>query len=117
MCEDNEEYGFAEESPYIDLAVEVFSLLADATRVRIILALRDCERPVGELAEIVGKTPTVVSQHLAKMRLGRIVQARQEGRKMFYSLVNEHARTLVMQAVYQAQHAVEDNPLHPHWEN
>jgi len=112
MSEDTQACTFGVESQYVELAAEVFSLLADATRVRIVLALRDTELPVNALAEIVGKSPTAVSQHLAKLRWGRIVRARQEGNRVFYSLVDEHARTLVTQAVFQAQHAVDDHPAH-----
>lgn len=100
------------ESQYVELAVEVFSLLADATRVRIILALRDGELSVNELAEIVGKSPTAVSQHLAKLRWGRIVRVRQDGTRMFYSLASEHARQLVTDAVFQAEHSVDAVPAH-----
>ena len=46
----------------------------------------------GELAARVGKSPTVVSQHLAKLRWGKIVKARQEGTRVYYSLVDDHAR-------------------------
>jgi DNA-binding transcriptional ArsR family regulator len=98
---------FAPESQYVDLAAEVFTLLSDVTRIRIILALRDGEQSVSELAEQVGKSPTVVSQHLAKLRWGKIVQARQEGNRAFYSLIDEHARELVVHAVFQAEHVVE----------
>jgi hypothetical protein len=68
------------DSQYVELAVEVFAMLADATRVRIILALRDGELPVNRLAEMVHKSPAAVSQHLAKMRLGRMVTTRQAER-------------------------------------
>ena len=68
MREDSKRCTFDPESQYVDLAAEVFSLLSDATRIRIILALRGGELAVGELAERVGKSPTVVSQHLAKLR-------------------------------------------------
>lgn len=100
------------DSPYVDLAVEVFSLLADPTRVRIILALSGGELSVNHLAEVVEKSPTSVSQHLAKLRWGRVVTARHDGTRVFYSLVDEHARTLVTQAVFQAQHAVDEVPEH-----
>lgn len=103
---------FGVDSQYVEMAVEVFGLLADATRVRIILALRDGEHSVNDLASLVDKTPTAVSQHLAKLRWGRIVKARQDGTRMFYSLVDEHARRLVAHAVYQAEHAVDDTPAH-----
>ncbi|MBK7819802.1 MAG: winged helix-turn-helix transcriptional regulator [Tessaracoccus sp.] len=112
MREDNKVCSFGVESQYVDLAAEVFSLLSDATRIRIILALRDSELPVGELAERVGKSPTTVSQHLAKLRWGKVVQARQEGTRVFYSLIDEHARQLVTHAVFQAEHVVERLPPH-----
>lgn len=96
----------------MELAAEVFSLLSDATRVRIILALRDGELAVGELAERVGKSPTAVSQHLAKLRWGKIVATRQEGTRVFYSLIDEHARELVTHAVFQAEHVVDGIPPH-----
>ncbi len=58
---------------FVELAVEVFGMLADATRVRVILALGGGELPVNRLAEIVSKSPAAVSQQLAKLRLARIV--------------------------------------------
>ncbi|MGO1316705.1 MAG: ArsR/SmtB family transcription factor [Cellulomonadaceae bacterium] len=100
------------ESAYVELAVEVFSMLADATRVRIILALRDQELPVNSLAELVDKSPAAVSQHLAKLRLARIVLTRQEGTKVFYRLANEHARQLVADAIFQAEHSLSSDPAH-----
>lgn len=100
------------DSAYVELAVEVFAMLADATRVRIVLALREGELPVNRLAEIAGKSPATVSQHLAKMRLARMVSTRQDGNRVFYRLANEHARQLVADAIFQAQHAVETDPAH-----
>lgn len=88
-------------------------MLADATRVRIVMALRDAgELPVGRLAEIVGKSPAGVSQHLAKLRLARIVSTRQDGTRIFYRLENEHAQQLVADAVFQAEHSLGGTPHH-----
>lgn len=112
MREDTKKCTFGPDSQFADLAAEVFSLLSDGTRVRIILALRDGERSVNDLAEAVGKSATTVSQHLAKLRWGRIVRTRQEGTRVFYSLADEHARELVTQAVFQAQHALDASPAH-----
>ncbi|MGM7776510.1 ArsR/SmtB family transcription factor [Arthrobacter sp. KNU-44] len=100
------------DSQYVELAVEVFAMLADATRVRIVLALRNGEMAVGALAEIVGKSPAAVSQHLAKMRLARMVSTRQDGTRVMYRLENEHARQLVADAIFQAEHALGGTPAH-----
>lgn len=103
------------DSAFVELAVEVFALLADATRVRIVLALRDVEElSVSQLADIVDKTPTAISQHLAKMRMARMVTTRQEGQRVFYRLANEHAVRLVTDGIYLAEHALDSTPRHHH---
>jgi DNA-binding transcriptional ArsR family regulator len=96
----------------VELAVEIFSMLADATRVRLIVALSDNELSVNELAEVVEKSPAAVSQHLAKLRLARIVSTRQNGTRVFYRLENEHASQLVSAAIFQAEHSLEQSPRH-----
>src|SRR5829696_10088211 len=96
----------------VELAVEIFKMLADATRVRIVLALRDCELSVNKLATVVGKSPAAVSQHLAKLRLARMVATRHEGTKVFYRLENEHASQLVTDAIQQAEHSLGGQPRH-----
>lgn len=114
MDADKQMCGTDPESPFVELAVEVFTMLADATRVRIILALRDGELSVNHLADIVDKTPAAVSQHLAKLRLGRIVATRQDGQRVFYRLENEHASQLVADAIFQAEHSLGGTPRHHH---
>jgi DNA-binding transcriptional ArsR family regulator len=104
------------DSEYVELAVEVFAMLADATRVRLILALRDGERSVTELAERVNKAPTAVSQHLAKLRLARMVTTRQDGTRVYYRLTDEHARRLVSDAIFQAEHSIDGPARHHHRE-
>ncbi|RKR75259.1 ArsR/SmtB family transcription factor [Frondihabitans australicus] len=104
---DTEVCGLDPESEYVELAVEVFAMLADATRVRIILALRSSgEMSVNHLADVVDKSPAAVSQHLAKLRLARMVSTRREGTTVFYRLTDEHASELVVDAVKQAEHVV-----------
>jgi DNA-binding transcriptional ArsR family regulator len=112
MREDTTRRSFDVDDEYIDLAAEVFSLLCDPTRIRIILSLRTEELMVGELAERVGKSPTAVSQHLAKLRWAKVVQSRHDGNRVYYSLIDHHARELVDQAVFQAEHVVDIVPRH-----
>lgn len=88
-------------------------MLADATRVKIILALRNAEEmSVNHLADVVDKSPAAVSQHLAKLRLARMVSTRREGTTVFYRLTDEHASGLVIDAVKQAEHVVGAAPHH-----
>lgn len=106
MSEDKSHCTFGVQSEYVDLAAEVFSLLANPARIRIILALRSGESTVGDLAARIDRSPTAVSQHLAKLRWAKVVRARQDGTRVFYSLIDEHARELVMHAVFHAAHVV-----------
>lgn len=91
----------------VAIAVEMFAMLADATRLRIVLALANsAELSVNAIAELVEKPSPAVSQHLAKLRLARMVTTRHEGTKIFYRLVDEHASALVHGALSQAEHVV-----------
>ncbi len=114
MDADKQLSGLDLDSHFVEMAVEVFRLLADATRVRIILALRNGEVAVNDLAEVVCKSPAAVSQHLAKLRMARIVTTRQDGQRVFYKLANEHASQLVTDAILQAEHVIDVVPRHHH---
>jgi DNA-binding transcriptional ArsR family regulator len=114
MDADKQVHGRDPDAQYVELAVEVFTMLADATRIRLILALRDGELSVNNLAAIVEKSPAAVSQHLAKLRLARFVTTRQEGTRVFYRLENEHAHQLVSDAIFQAEHSLGGIPRHHH---
>jgi DNA-binding transcriptional ArsR family regulator len=112
MHVDTEPAVLGPENTYVEVAVEVFRLLADATRIRIVLALREGELSVNSLAEAVDRTPAAVSQHLAKLRWGKIVRVRQDGNRMYYRLTDEHAARLVVEAIRQAEHSVDESPRH-----
>ena len=85
-------------------AVGMLKLLADETRLRVICALLEGEHPVNELAELVGAQPAAVSQHLAKLRLARLVRSRREGTRIFYVLDDAHVRRLVEEVLSHADH-------------
>ena len=87
-------------------------MLSDTTRVRLLWALIDQEMAVNELAARVGKPAPSVSQHLAKLRMARLVRTRREGTQVFYRLENEHVAQLVRDAVYNAEHAGPEVPSH-----
>src|SRR5918912_2818307 len=96
----------------VSLVVEVFRMLADATRVKVLWSLTDREMSVNELAEHIGKPAPSVSQHLAKLRMARLVRTRRAGTTIFYSLENDHIRELVTDAVFNAEHAGPGIPPH-----
>jgi DNA-binding transcriptional ArsR family regulator len=96
----------------VDLAVEVFRMLSDATRVQLLWAMLDGEVSVNDLAEAVGKPAAGVSQHLAKLRMARLVSTRRQANQVFYRIESEHVRQLVEDAVYQAEHSADGVPEH-----
>lgn len=87
-------------------------MLADSTRVQVLWALVDRELSVNDLAEHVGKPAPSVSQHLAKLRMARLVRTRKEGTQVIYRLENDHVRQLVTDAVFNAEHAGPGVPGH-----
>jgi len=95
-----------------ELVVEVFRMLSDTTRVRLLWALLDRELAVNQLVELVGKSAPSVSQHLAKLRMARLVRTRREGTQVFYRLETEHVARLVRDAVFNAEHSGPDLPRH-----
>ena len=96
----------------VELAVEIFRMLADGSRVRMLWALSDGELSVTELADRLQKPGPSVSQHLAKLRMARMVRTRREGNQVFYRVENEHIASLVRDAIHNAEHAGDGIPEH-----
>ena len=87
-------------------------MLADTTRVQVLWALVNREMSVNELALHIGKPGPSVSQHLAKLRMARLVRTRRDGTTIFYSLENDHVAQLVTDAVFNAEHSGPGIPGH-----
>lgn len=108
-------YSNAPEPPsgeLVDLAVEVFAMLADATRVQLLWNLRGGELSVGELADRLMKPQALISQHLAKLRMAHLVQTRRQGNRVFYRLANEHVHQLLVDGLFHAEHVGPGVPDH-----
>ena len=87
-------------------------MLADPTRVKLLWLLLEGESSVNELASRAGKSQTGVSQHLAKLRMARLVQTRRQGNQVFYRIESDHVHQLVLDAVHHAEHAGGGVPEH-----
>lgn len=87
----------AEEILY-DLA-DLFRMFSDTTRVKILYALVERERSVGEIAEITGSSQSAVSHQLRTLRQARLVKFRREGRSILYSLADGHVTTILNQGM------------------
>lgn len=98
----------------VSVAAEIFRMLADPTRIKLLLALSpdDTELPVNELAHAAGKNASAVSQHLAKLRMIRLVTTRHQGTQVFYRVANEHVSQLVIDALRHSEHLGSTKPAH-----
>ncbi len=83
---------------------EIFSALADPTRLRIVAALASTELCVCDLAATVGLSQSAVSHQLRVLRDRGLVRSRKEGRRAYYRLDDDHVSTLYRQAFDHAQH-------------
>jgi DNA-binding transcriptional ArsR family regulator len=68
------------------MQAEICKTLANPTRLMILHVLREGEKSVGELAELVGLRQANLSQHLSIMRQTQILKTRKQGSNIYYSV-------------------------------
>ena len=83
----------------INALAEEFKTLADPTRIRIIVALKERELCVCDLASILGLTGSAVSHQLRMLRGQKLVKYRKDGKIAFYTLDDEHIDALITQGM------------------
>ncbi|MFI9383272.1 ArsR/SmtB family transcription factor [Kutzneria sp. NPDC052558] len=98
----------------LSIAADVLRHLADPTRLHLLHLLGDNhgEQDVNTLTEQVPASRSSVSQHLGRLRLAGLVQARRDGRRMLYRVTSDHLSGLVEEALGYADHAVLGIPHH-----
>lgn len=85
-------------------ASALYAAIADPTRLRIVAALRNGELCVCDIAAVVGQSESAVSHQLRHLREQRIVCDRKDGRRRYYSLDDEHVRSLLDLAICHVEH-------------
>ena len=78
---------------------DMFRLLGDPSRLRIVLACLDGCRSVGTLVADVGLSQSLVSHHLRLLRAARLLRAERHGKQVHYSIVDEHVRSVLVDMV------------------
>jgi len=86
-----------------DLAAEMFALLSTPTRLRILYALFEGEKNVGELLQRVGVSQPNMSQHLGALYRAGVLGRRRAGAQVFYRVAN--AQALLLCEVLSAEQA------------
>jgi DNA-binding transcriptional ArsR family regulator len=76
-------------------ASEFLKALAHESRLIILCSLVDGERSVSELERLLGLKQSAVSQQLARLRADGLVEARRNGKNIYYSLGRSEVRELI----------------------
>ena len=78
---------------------DLFKLFADSTRIRILVLLFDRELCVGDIAANLEMSQTAISHQLRALKNARLVKARRDGKTVFYSLADQHVKTILDQGL------------------
>ena len=82
---------------------ELFRAFSDTSRVRILSVIVEQEMNISALAELIGVTESAVSHHMRGLRQMKIVQARRDGKEVYYSVIDSHIIELFKQGVRHVQ--------------
>ena len=85
-----------DETELYDLA-ELFKIFGDSTRIRILFVLFEAEVCVCDLASALNMTQSAISHQLKILKQNKLVKSRREGKSVFYSLADDHVRTIIAQ--------------------
>lgn len=78
---------------------EMFRLMGDASRLRVILTCLNEPVCVGDIAARLGLSPSLVSHHLRLLRAARVLRAQRQGKQIFYSVADDHIRCVLYDMV------------------
>ncbi len=90
----------AESDSHILQLAEIFRLMGDSTRLKIILACLGGPRAVAEIAAETGASPSLVSHHLRLLRAARILRKARQGKQAFYSPADEHVSHMLVDMLH-----------------
>ena len=85
--------------------LNITKALSDENRVRALMMLRNGELCVCQIIELLGLAPSTVSKHMSILRQARLVQARKEGKWMYYRLPDGDTPQRVLEAVRWVQNS------------
>lgn len=87
----------AEEILY-DLA-ELYKIFGDSTRIKILYVLFEAEMCVCDIAKVLSMSPSAISHQLRVLKGSRLIKFRRDGKSVFYSLADDHVRTILGQGM------------------
>ena len=81
-----------------DLA-ELFKIFGDSTRIKILYVLFEAEMCVCDIAQLLNMTQSAISHQLRALKQSKLVKYRREGKTVFYSLADDHVRSILDQGM------------------
>lgn len=87
--------GLVLSQPETAVLADTFKLLGDGTRLSILLCCLQAPRSVGEIAEALDQSQSLVSHHLRLLRAARLVRGERQARQVFYSLSDAHVSDML----------------------
>ena len=86
---------------------DMFRLLGDTSRLRIVMTCLDEAVCVSDIAGRLGLTPSLVSHHLRLLRAARVVRSDRRGKQIYYTAADEHIRRVITDMLDHIGEAVE----------
>ena len=87
-----------DEEELFDLA-EFYKVFGDSTRIKILYVLFEAEMCVCDIAQLLNMTISAISHQLRVLKNARLVKPRRNGKTVFYSLADDHVRTIISMGV------------------
>ena len=92
------------EKEFIQDVADFFKVFGDSTRLRLLCLLLQKELCVSEIAENLEMTQSAVSHQFRVLRQSNLVKYRKEGKTVYYSLDDDHVKTVLEQGMEHIRH-------------
>lgn len=96
--------GFVNNQEVLNMLSSLFKVLGDPTRLKIIYALSLSEMNVSEMVDLLEMTQSSISHQLQLLRREKLIKFKKEGRKVYYSLDDDHVLGLFHGGLDHAKH-------------
>ncbi len=83
-----------DEDAMLELA-DLFKVFSDSTRVKILFALAEGERGVGDIASLLSMNLSAISHQLRILKQSKLVKNRKDGKTVYYSLADDHVESIL----------------------
>ena len=83
----------------IESLARIFKIFGDSTRIKIMYTMLDKEICVQEIAKKLEMTQSAISHQLRVLKQARLVSTRRDGKTIFYSLCDDHVKTILYHAI------------------